>query len=74
VFDAVGEETLKRSWSLLKPQGRMVTIAVESERTKDERIKKAFFIVEPNQKELIGISQLLERGELQVCRYCRPIC
>jgi NADPH:quinone reductase-like Zn-dependent oxidoreductase len=27
VFDAVGGETLKRSWSLLKPRGRMVTIA-----------------------------------------------
>jgi NADPH:quinone reductase-like Zn-dependent oxidoreductase len=65
VFDTVGGETLKRSWSLLKPQGRMVTIAADSEGTKDERIEKAFFIVEPNQKELTEISRLLDSGELQ---------
>jgi Zinc-binding dehydrogenase len=65
VFDTVGGETLKRSWSLLKPRGRMVTIAAESEGTKDERIEKAFFIVEPNQKELTEISRLLDSGELQ---------
>ena len=65
VFDAVGGETLKRSWSLLKPRGRMVTIAADSEGTKDERIEKAFFIVEPNQRELTEISRLLDSGELQ---------
>jgi NADPH:quinone reductase-like Zn-dependent oxidoreductase len=65
VFDTVGGETLKRSWSLLKPQGRAVTIAADSEGTKDERIEKAFFIVEPNQKELAEISRLLDTGELQ---------
>jgi NADPH:quinone reductase-like Zn-dependent oxidoreductase len=65
VFDAVGGETLKRSWSLLKPRGRVVTIAADSEGTKDERIEKAFFIVEPNQKELTEISRLLDSGDLQ---------
>jgi NADPH:quinone reductase-like Zn-dependent oxidoreductase len=38
VFDAVGGETLKRSWSLLKPRGRMVTIAAKSEGPKGERM------------------------------------
>jgi len=65
VFDMVGGETLKRSWSLLKPGGRMVTIATESEGTKDERIEKAFFIVEPNQKQMTEISRLLGAGQLQ---------
>jgi NADPH:quinone reductase-like Zn-dependent oxidoreductase len=41
VFDAVGGETLKRSWSLLKPRGRIVTIAADSERTKDEEHRKS---------------------------------
>jgi NADPH:quinone reductase-like Zn-dependent oxidoreductase len=59
VFDTVGGETLKRSWSLLKPRGRMVTLPLKSEGTKDERIEKAFFIVEPNQK-LTEISRLLD--------------
>ncbi|HEY5895087.1 MAG TPA: zinc-binding dehydrogenase [Chthoniobacterales bacterium] len=55
----------KRSWDLLKPGGRMVTIAADSEGTKDERIEKAFFIVEPNQKQLTEIAALLETGALQ---------
>ena len=65
VFDVVGGETLERSWSLLKPSGRMVTIAADSEGSKDERIEKAFFIVEPNQQELAEISRLLDADELQ---------
>ncbi len=65
IFDTVGGETLHRSWSLLKPSGRAVTIAANSEGTKDERIEKAFFIVEPNQKELSETARLLDAGELQ---------
>ena len=65
VFDTVGGETLKRSWSLLKPTGRMVTIAADSEGTRDERIENAFFIVEPNKKQLSEISRLIETGEFQ---------
>ena len=65
VFDAVGGETLRRSWSLLKPSGRMVTIAATSEGTKDDRIEKAFFIVEPNRNQLDEISHLFEIGEIE---------
>jgi NADPH:quinone reductase-like Zn-dependent oxidoreductase len=65
VFDVVGGETLKRSWNLLKPNGRLVTIAAKSEGTKDERIEKAFFIVEPNQQQLTDVARLLDTGELQ---------
>ena len=65
VFDTVGGETLKRSWSLLKSEGRMVSIAADGEGTKDERIEKAFFIVQPNQKQMTAISRLLDAGELQ---------
>lgn len=65
VFDGVGGETLRRSWDLLNPGGRMVTIAADSEGTKDERIEKAFFIVEPNQKQLAEVAGLLDQGELR---------
>jgi NADPH:quinone reductase-like Zn-dependent oxidoreductase len=65
VFDTVGGETLQRSWDLLKPDGRMLTIAADSEGTKDERIEKAFFIVEPNRKQLTEIARLLDAGELR---------
>jgi NADPH:quinone reductase-like Zn-dependent oxidoreductase len=65
VFDTVGGDTLERSWSILKPGGRLVTVVSEAESTTDPRIKQAFFIVEPNQKQLFGIADLLERGRLR---------
>ena len=65
VFDTVGGDTLRRSWGVLKSGGRMVTIAADSENTRDEREQQAFFIVEPNRQQLIEISRLLDGGELQ---------
>ena len=64
VFDTVGGETLKRSWGVLKPGGRMITIAADSETTTDNRVKQAFFIVEPNHEQLIHIGDLLESSDL----------
>ena len=66
VFDTVGGETLERSWKVLKPLGRMVTIAASEETATDERAKKAFFIVEPNQKQLSEIGALLDAQRLGV--------
>jgi NADPH:quinone reductase-like Zn-dependent oxidoreductase len=65
IFDTVGGETLPRSWSVLKPGGRMITIAADSEYTTDDRVKQAFFIVEPNREQLTQIGSLLEAGDLQ---------
>jgi NADPH:quinone reductase-like Zn-dependent oxidoreductase len=65
VFDTVGGTTLGDSWEVLKPEGRMVTIAAASEGTKDKRIEAAFFIVEPNRDELIEIGKLVESGQLK---------
>jgi NADPH:quinone reductase-like Zn-dependent oxidoreductase len=64
VFDTVGGETLQRSWGVLKPGGRMITIAADAETTTDDRVKKAFFIVEPNHEQLARIGDLLEAGDL----------
>jgi NADPH:quinone reductase-like Zn-dependent oxidoreductase len=64
VFDTVGGETLQRSWGVLKPGGRMITIAADSETTTDDRVKQAFFIVEPNHEQLLRIGDLLESGDL----------
>jgi NADPH:quinone reductase-like Zn-dependent oxidoreductase len=58
VFDGVGGDTLARSWSMLKPGGRMVTIV-------DQASKDAFFIVEPNQEQLVEVAKLLDAGELK---------
>lgn len=65
VFDGVGGETLQRSWSILKPNGRMITIAAESEQQTDNRVKQAFFIVEPDQSQLVEIAKLLDSGQLR---------
>jgi NADPH:quinone reductase-like Zn-dependent oxidoreductase len=53
VFDTVGGDTLRRSWDILKPNGRLVTIAADAETPPDERTKRAFFIVEPNRQQLL---------------------
>lgn len=65
VFDTVGGETLHRSWPLLAPGGRMITIAAASEQPDEERIKQAFFIVEPNQHQLIEVGRLLDAGKIR---------
>ncbi len=65
VFDAVGGETLDRSWVVLKRGGRVITIAADSEGTTDQRVKDAFFIVEPNQKQLLELAKLLDAGTLK---------
>lgn len=65
VFDTVGGDTLRRSWQVLKPGGRLVTVAVDSESSSDERVRKAFFIVEPNRMQLMEVGKLLEAGNLQ---------
>jgi NADPH:quinone reductase-like Zn-dependent oxidoreductase len=65
VFDVVGGDTLDRSWSLLAPGGRMVTIAAASEHESDERVTAAYFIVEPDRDQLIEVARLLDSGELR---------
>jgi NADPH:quinone reductase-like Zn-dependent oxidoreductase len=65
VFDTAGDDTLERSWGVLKPGGRMITIASSGADAADQRVKGAFFIVEPNQKELIEIGKQLDAGHLR---------
>ena len=65
VFDTVGGDTLDRSWGVLKPGGRMITIAADGESTTDQRVKEAYFIVEPNQKQLVEIARQLDAGDLK---------
>jgi NADPH:quinone reductase-like Zn-dependent oxidoreductase len=65
VFDGVGGVTFDRSLAVLKPGGQIVTIAAsaEGEAARDERVKNAFFIVEPNQKQLVEVAKLLDAGK-----------
>jgi NADPH:quinone reductase-like Zn-dependent oxidoreductase len=65
VFDAVGGSTLQRSWNVLGPSGRLVTIVSTVESADDERTKRAFFIVEPNREQLGDIAAMLDAGQLR---------
>jgi NADPH:quinone reductase-like Zn-dependent oxidoreductase len=65
VFDTVGGDTFERSWKVLKPQGRMITIVGEDDTATSERKKQAFFIVEPNHQQLAEIGSLLDTGRLK---------
>ncbi len=65
VFDTVGGDTLRRSWGVLRPGGRLVTIATSEVDPPDERARAAFFIVEPRRAELEEIARLIDGGELR---------
>lgn len=65
VFDTVGGDTLRRSWSVLKPGGRLVTIAASEEDTQDQRTREAFFIVQPRRAELEEIERLIDAGQVR---------
>jgi NADPH:quinone reductase-like Zn-dependent oxidoreductase len=65
VFDTVGGDTLRRSWGVLKPGGRLVTIAASEEGSQDERTRAEFFIVEPRRAELEEVARLIEGGEVR---------
>jgi NADPH:quinone reductase-like Zn-dependent oxidoreductase len=65
VFDTVGGETRDLSWPVLKPNGRMITIAADGENSTDPRIKNNYFIVEPNQEQLLEVAKLIDAGTLK---------
>lgn len=65
VFDTVGGETLARSWAVLSGKGRLVTVVSSEQHSADPRVQQAFFIVEPNQKQLYEIAGLLESGRIR---------
>jgi NADPH:quinone reductase-like Zn-dependent oxidoreductase len=65
VFDTAGGDALDRSWSVLNPGGRLVTIVSGLPDNAEQRMKDAFFIVEPSQKQLLEVATLLDTGTLK---------
>lgn len=65
IFDTVGGETLEHSWGMLKPGGRMVTIASSNNQNQPQRTKDAFFIVEPSRRQLAAVATMLDSGTLK---------
>jgi NADPH:quinone reductase-like Zn-dependent oxidoreductase len=66
VFDAVGGDTLVRSWDLLAKNGRLVTVATGSEKTTDQRVRDAFMLVQANASQLTEIATLIDSQKLRV--------
>jgi NADPH:quinone reductase-like Zn-dependent oxidoreductase len=65
VLDTVGGDTLLRSLPLIKSKRFAITISSDNESSADERIKNAFFIVEPNQRQLMEIALLIDTCKLR---------
>jgi len=68
VLDTVAGQTLERSYSLLRPGGRLVTLATppSTERAAKYHITALFFIVAPDRDELAELAELVDCGALQV--------
>lgn len=66
VFDTVGGDRLQRSPSVVRPGGRLVSVASEpsQEEAAVRGIKAHYFIVEPNSEELVELAKLIDNGNL----------
>ena len=64
VFDTVGGETWERSWDVLRPGGRLVSIAVPRppEREPGDGRRAIWFVVEIDREQLREIGRLIDAG------------
>jgi NADPH:quinone reductase-like Zn-dependent oxidoreductase len=67
VFDTVGGDTWERSWGVLGPRGRLVSIAVPRppERETNEGRRAIWFVVKQNRQQLVEIGALIDAGQLR---------
>jgi NADPH:quinone reductase-like Zn-dependent oxidoreductase len=63
VFDTAGGERLERSPAVLRPGGRLVSIAEEP--PADSEIATDYFVVEPNREQLVALAELVDGGEIR---------
>jgi NADPH:quinone reductase-like Zn-dependent oxidoreductase len=66
VFDAVGGDTLERSWKVLKPDGKLVTIVGPAKASANPRSRDAFMLVRADGAQLASIGKMIDAGELRV--------
>jgi NADPH:quinone reductase-like Zn-dependent oxidoreductase len=58
VFDTAGGERLERSHAVLRPGGRLVSVA-------EEAPGAVYFVVEPNREQLVELAKLADDGKLR---------
>ena len=66
VLDCVGGETLEKSYQILKPKGRLVSIVnkPDEEKCKKYNITGSIFMVEPNGNQLKQLAELIDQGKI----------
>ena len=65
VFDTAGGETPTDPGACSNAGGRLVTIVSGLPDNAEQRVKDAFFIVEPSQKQLLEVARLIDSGTLK---------
>jgi NADPH:quinone reductase-like Zn-dependent oxidoreductase len=65
VFDTVGGETLKRSWAVLKPGGKLVSVSHHTEKAVDQIDRDTFLLVHADRGQLMEITRLLDAGKIR---------
>ena len=66
VFDTAGGDLLRRSPTVVRDGGRIVSVAEDPPEVADGRsIETVYFVVEPNREQLQDIARLVDAGELR---------
>jgi NADPH:quinone reductase-like Zn-dependent oxidoreductase len=67
VVDTVGGDTWERSWRVLRPGGRLVSIAVPPppERAPVNDVRAVWFVVVPDRAQLGAIGRLIDAGHVR---------
>jgi NADPH:quinone reductase-like Zn-dependent oxidoreductase len=63
VFDTAGGERLERSPAVLRPGGRLVSVAEEP--PSGGEVAGVYFVVEPNRDQLVELARLVDGGRLR---------
>ena len=68
VVDTVGGDTLDRSYAVLRPGGRLITLQAppSQERARQAGVTAVFFVVTPDPDELALLAALADAGRLEV--------
>lgn len=68
VLDAIGGDTLERSWGVLRRGGVLVTLtaSLPPEKPAQYGVRGIFFIVTPSREQLTKIGALIDSGSLKV--------
>ena len=67
VIDAVGGDTLERSWGIVRKRGSLITIVGDAPEDKAAKfdVRAKSILVQPNRVELNQIARLIDEGEIR---------